>query len=408
LADTIIVLGAPSIAKTGPSPLCVGDTGTYSIPVAVNTNYVWHIYTNRIAYSDTSNNQLKIAFDTTGNFKVTVVAFNSCFTDSATWVIKVIAKPVPKIVANPATSVCKGTPVTLTASGGTKYLWNNGANTAAVTIASVVDDTTCSVKVSNAACSVTDTVKITLAPTPTVKVVPANSLICAGDTVKLTASGALTYIWSPGLGLNVDTGSVVIAKVNSTITYQVKGTNAGGCSDSVKAIVTVDIPATTISSAVSLTTGQSVTLNATGGGTYQWIPPTSLSCTTCPDPVATPTTTTIYTVTITDSNHCTAIDTVTVEVEPLCGKIFVPDVFSPNGDGHNDVLYVRNNCIKAVDFIIYDRWGNKLFETTDPNIGWDGTYNGKPMNTGTYAYYVNVLTYDNKTMTAKGNVALVR
>ncbi|HXB13024.1 MAG TPA: gliding motility-associated C-terminal domain-containing protein, partial [Bacteroidia bacterium] len=55
-----------------------------------------------------------------------------------------------------------------------------------------------------------------------------------------------------------------------------------------------------------------------------------------------------------------------------------------------------------------DRWGNKVFESTDPNVGWDGKYDGKPMNTGTYVYYVNVLTTDNKNFTKKGNVTLVR
>lgn len=406
LNDTIIVLGAPSVVKTGAAQVCARDTNVYSIPFSNNATYSWKIYT-KYAHSDTANNSLKIVFDTTGTFKVSVVAFNPCFTDSATWTIKVINPPAGKITTIPSTNVCPGESVSLTASGGTKYVWNSGAKTASVTL-SPKSDTTCWVKISNAACTITDTTKLTIAATPTVTVIPNSPLICRGDTVTLMAKGAITYSWVPNIDIYPDTGSIVRAAPASSITYMVKGANSSGCTDSVNVNVSVDVVASTITSAVSIIDGQSVDLNVTGGGTYQWTPASALSCSTCPNPIATPTVTTIYTVAVTDSNHCTTFDTVTVEVEPECGKIFVPDAFSPNGDGQNDVLYVRNNCIKTFDFIVFDRWGNKVFESTNPAIGWDGNYNGKPMNTGSYVYYVSVLTIDNKEISAKGNVTLVR
>ena len=121
---------------------------------------------------------------------------------------------------------------------------------------------------------------------------------------------------------------------------------------------------------------------------------------------ASPLVNTTYTVTVTDSNGCVAIAVITIDVE--CGQLFVPDAFSPNGDGQNDILYVRGDCIKTMDFIIYDRWGNQVFESTDPSDGWDGKYRGQHMNTGIYAYYLSATDYDGNTYTKKGNVSLVR
>lgn len=233
--------------------------------------------------------------------------------------------------------------------------------------------------------------------------------LCPGNSVTLSAKGATTYTWLPASGLSSDTVPNPVANPSVTTTYTVIG-NTGGCTDT--AIINV-IVYPTLSSIVccdtTITAGSSTKLNVTpvvSGDTYNWIPSNGLSCITCPNPIASPTITTTYYVTIIDSAGCSKTDTVTIDVE--CGNLFVPDAFSPNGDGKNDYLYVRDACIKTMDFVIYDRWGNKVFETNDINMGWDGTYNGKPMNTGTYVYYVKATMYDGTTAEQKGNVALVR
>ncbi|HXB13810.1 MAG TPA: gliding motility-associated C-terminal domain-containing protein, partial [Bacteroidia bacterium] len=87
---------------------------------------------------------------------------------------------------------------------------------------------------------------------------------------------------------------------------------------------------------------------------------------------------------------------------------FVPNAFSPNNDGQNDVLYVKSPCIKSMDFMIYDRWGNRVFESNNVNNGWDGMYNGQPMNTGTYVYYLDASMLDGSAIKKHGNISLVR
>ncbi|HXB13778.1 MAG TPA: gliding motility-associated C-terminal domain-containing protein [Bacteroidia bacterium] len=103
------------------------------------------------------------------------------------------------------------------------------------------------------------------------------------------------------------------------------------------------------------------------------------------------------------------IDTtpVTKPTEP-CSNLFVPNAFSPNNDGQNDILLVQGNCLKTMDFIIFDRWGNKVFESENIYNGWDGTYNNQPMNTGTYAYYLKATMQDGSNVEKHGNITLVR
>ncbi|MBL7917460.1 MAG: gliding motility-associated C-terminal domain-containing protein, partial [Bacteroidia bacterium] len=116
-----------------------------------------------------------------------------------------------------------------------------------------------------------------------------------------------------------------------------------------------------------------------------------------------------YNVILTVSNEGNCTDQYTI---PICilesTEIFLPDIFSPNNDGANDELFVRGGGIKEITFVLYDRWGNKVFETNDVKQGWDGTYKGKNAEPGIYAYYLNVTMLDDKKITQKGEITLVR
>src|SRR6185312_12765646 len=196
------------------------------------------------------------------------------------------------------------------------------------------------------------------------------------------------------------------ASPSANTTYTVVVSN-GGCytKDSIH-ITVLPLPVVSVCCDSVILKGQNAQLIAGGGSEYKWTPAYGLNCDTCSVLIATPDQTTTYTVNITSDSGCSTIKTVTIEVN--CGNVFVPDAFSPNGDGQNDILYVRGDCIKEIDFRIFDRWGNKVFESASLSNGWDGTYSGKLMNTGTYVYFLVVSTYDGKAYSKKGNVALVR
>jgi len=114
-----------------------------------------------------------------------------------------------------------------------------------------------------------------------------------------------------------------------------------------------------------------------------------------------------YNVTVTDNESC-SIDTSIFISQEGTGCLFIPNVFSPNNDGKNDVLYVRGGNIQSLIFNIYDRWGNKIFETNNQNFGWDGTYNGNPLNAGVFVYYLKAELYNGNNIEDQGNITLLK
>ena len=153
--------------------------------------------------------------------------------------------------------------------------------------------------------------------------------------------------------------------------------------------------------------GSSYQLNATGGISYSWYPSTGLDDATIANPIASPSQTTTYTVTINDASGCTSLRQVTVTVLHD-NDYFVPSAFSPNGDKINDYLFVRGNNFFGVRLTVYDRWGERLFETNNQLIGWDGTFKGEELNPGVYTYVVTINYNDKESVTKSGTITLVR
>jgi gliding motility-associated-like protein len=92
-----------------------------------------------------------------------------------------------------------------------------------------------------------------------------------------------------------------------------------------------------------------------------------------------------------------------------CGDVFVPNIFSPNNDGRNDEIIPFNNCIEYLEFRIYDRWGNLVFESIDKNkASWDGTFQNKPASEGIYYYFLKVKLFDKRVLNQKGSITLIR
>ncbi|MBO4645982.1 MAG: gliding motility-associated C-terminal domain-containing protein [Bacteroidales bacterium] len=163
----------------------------------------------------------------------------------------------------------------------------------------------------------------------------------------------------------------------------------------------------------TLFAGEHTTLHATDlgqGFSYQWQPPAGVESPHSPTTSITAITTTDYVITVTDEAGCTRTDTVPLIVnDVICEEpyIFVPNAFTPNGDGLNDVLYVRGEVISELKFEIFDRWGEKVFTTTDMTAGWDGKFRGELCEPGVYYYYLQVTCIGQKTFFKKGNVTLL-
>jgi gliding motility-associated-like protein len=202
----------------------------------------------------------------------------------------------------------------------------------------------------------------------------------------------------------------------NTICYSSPGTynvtltiSDGTYSDTITKTITVyPFASADAGSDVTVEAGSSVSLDADGGGTYLWSPPTGLSCTACEDPTVSPFVNSTYMVTVTDSNGCTDTDMMNIFIEMKCGKVFVPTAFSPNGDSENDILFVMGDCILTMEFNVFDRWGEKVFSTTDRTIGWDGKYRGKELDTNVFVYYLKASLQDGTEVSQNGNISLIK
>lgn len=157
--------------------------------------------------------------------------------------------------------------------------------------------------------------------------------------------------------------------------------------------------------------GESITLNGTVSeesleDALVWSPSTGLSCTNCVSPVAGPLNTTLYTLSV-DAGGCTYTDDVQVIVfsEPL---VNIPNAFTPNGDGLNDIFFITGWEVDDVRIYVFDRWGENVFETGNINDGWDGRVRGKEPQPGVYVYLVQVTYLTGIKETFKGSLTLLR
>ncbi len=177
-------------------------------------------------------------------------------------------------------------------------------------------------------------------------------------------------------------------------------------------MVTINPADTTISRLTSVRLNPQIS----GGqpGTFRWEPLQYLSCSDCASPVATPATSMEYQVTVQNKYACTTSGTTSIKTFSG-GSVNIPNGFTPNNDGRNDVFYVLGSQdVKMLkDLSVFNRWGQRVFQVTnaeanDPKFGWNGLLNGKPADTGTYVYFITIAFADGTTQLFKGTVVLIR
>ena len=244
--------------------------------------------------------------------------------------------------------------------------------------------------------------------------------ICLYDSVQLFASPGTSHRWFPAAGLNDTIIADPIAKPDTTTIYGVIISSTGCEADTAYVTVTVNpLPIVYAYSDTTITIDDSVILNASGGINYQWSPGLGLNDTAIANPTASPALTTTYYVIVTDSNGCMNVDSITLTIlEKIIGKyLFIPSAFSPNGDGENDMFRLIGSGIKSIYLAVYNRWGEKVFESRSRQTalsgqtateGWDGTYKGKKLNPAVFAWYAEVEFLDDSKIYRKGNVTLIK
>jgi gliding motility-associated-like protein len=249
---------------------------------------------------------------------------------------------------------------------------------------------------------------IAAAPQASILTVASGCDNASGSATVVVVGGTpqFSYSWS---GSNVDSSTVGGLSPGE---ISVSVTDAAGCvvtaTDTIDSTEGPDITVTP--EEASIIAGDSLQLNANGAVTYFWSPVSGLSCTNCPNPWASPTQTTLYTVTGLDSSGCIDTAQVKVIVDIRCNELFIPSIFSPNAKGPeaNETLCLFSNCVDQMKFVIHNRWGQKVFETEDIGRCWDGTFNGQEVQSGVYAYNLYLRQLDGKVINKTGTISLVK
>ena len=387
LRDSVTVFIHDEIYGTGPDAMiCDGDTA--QISAFGGLSYVW---TPALTLTNPSISN-PLAFPATHTmYNVSITSPNGCvYSDSV--LVSIDTNRVNHTVSND-TVVCGSLGTLLSATGGTSYSWSPAfllsSPDSASTMASPVRNTTFYVDISNNCFTVRDSIQVIVAGHNSI-IIPDDT-ICEGDITTIFASGASSYSWEsdPSIISGSNSAALTVQPKKPT-TYKLNIVDIYGCPDSTK--VHIDLHKKTIINAgkdVIIPLGESTNLLATGDpGPITWTPSSTLNCNTCRLTQAFPEVTTMYVVELTDENGCSAKDSVLVEIG---GILRVPNTFTPNGDGFNDKFFAVGVNIINFRMQIFNRWGQLIFETTDIENGWDGTYLGVSCKEDTYVWKV---TYD--------------
>ncbi|MBC7946407.1 MAG: gliding motility-associated C-terminal domain-containing protein [Chitinophagaceae bacterium] len=357
-----------------------------------------------------------------GTYNVSVKDANGC-TFTITGNVVGLTNNLTLTPAVDPAAICEGTTTSLRLNtNATQFLWAADPSLSSTTVSSPdakpTVTTLYSVVVTLGRCSAQDDILVSVMPAP----IPDAGLgdtICFGQTYYLNAVGdpTYTYNWSPSTYLDVANGFNPLVTPDKSITYTLSVTDANGCTslvtDQVTVTVTPPIQVTTWPVDTVVFAGATVPLLATSAGTsYLWSPATGLDNPNIPNPVATAPSVdgqiVTYQVITTTSAGCQgeAYVTITVYKGP---DIYVANAFTPNGDGRNETFVPFPVGIKQLNYFrVYNRWGNLMFSTTTLNNGWDGRFGGMEQPTGIYVWMAEGITMDNKKITKKGTVMLVR
>lgn len=348
-------------------------------------------------------------------------AANGCMGPVQT--VQITVHPTPAVVANNDMKVCLGRSAQLSASGAAQYSWtpvdmlscsncSNPVSTPVDTIRYVVKGT------SAAGCIAYDTVNLNVIRPFTMLVDPGDTL-CQGESFRLKAMQANSYIWSPAAGLNNTTIPEPTATPSVTTTYQVIGFDGQQCFTDTGYVTIIVGPKPTVDIGPDITTqtGSPVTLHPVFSNgpivNWLWTPATDLSCTDCPTPVANVKNNTTYTVTVQNIYGCTATDRISINVFCQSAQVFIPNAFTPDNDGLNDILMVRGSGFTIKSFRIFSRWGELVFEKknfnpNDPRFAWDGKVRGVPATPDVFVYTAEVVCDNGIVYTYKGNTTVLK
>jgi gliding motility-associated-like protein len=259
-------------------------------------------------------------------------------------------------------------------------------------------------------CSFVDSAKITVYPGHFAVISPETKDFCPHDNFMPVLTGAASYHWYPSMYLSDFLSSQPVITPITSQTYSIVATSIYGCKDTLNFSAIV-YPGGLINigpDSVTLYPGQTFQLNPlTNCSNFEWFPPSGLSDWQIVNPVASPQISTKYILTGQTANGCKTVDSIDVIVDPQ-SLLALPNAFTPGSGPNNEFKILKLGIASLNYFRIFNRWGNLVFETTDIDKGWDGTFNGTPQAMGVFVYEVEAVTSTGILFQKHGNTTLIR
>ena len=353
------------------------------------------------------------------NYTVTAKDVNGC---TATFPVTVGQTNTLIVNAGNNTIICEGTNTTLAAtSNGTSFSWLpvTGLNNPLILNpdASPVVTTIYTLTATAGNCTGTSSVTIFVNPAP-VPNAGRDTGICFGKDIQLTGTGGISYLWTPSTYLSNATvyNPIVVSPNAGILTYSLSVVGANGCNSlqDDKVVITVSPPPNLfVGNDTTIAINQplqlyGVDINNTGFNNYAWSPTFGLNNPFIVNPVAILNRDIIYTLRAQNANGCIGIDDIKVTVFEG-PEIYVPNAFTPNDDGKNDILKAIPIGLKEFRFLtVFNTYGQQVFTTVNPGIGWDGTFKGAKQGIGTYVWIAEGINYKGTILQRKGTVILIR
>lgn len=414
----------PDFEIAGNATICSEEEVTLSVSTNQWEVIEWYREESTTLFSDVQS--IVVQPNANAEYFARLVDDNAC-TSIRSFVVTVNNRPIPR--AGDDTLLCFGEHTTIGGdyenSSSLTFAWSPSTGLSDVAIANPIAEplvtTTYVVTVTNEnGCSETDEVYLEVNPRIVVDA-GNNAGVCIGSSLTLggqpTASGSqfpYSYQWSSDSGvIEGNDSNPVISPTESGLYYVF--VTSGRCEvvyDSIQVTV-LPLPQIEVGGDQSIGAGAAVTLSASGGVAYHWTPAESLSDNTAQFPQASPQVTTVYTVRVIDENGCESTGEVKVIVQ---NSLFIPKLFTPNGDGANDTFILYGSGIASLKFSIHDQNGNSVYYTENIEeaftLGWDGTSNGKQMTNDIYFWTIDGKFFTGETIrfdgSNKGIIKLMR
>ena len=402
-STVLIVVGTLDISISEDSEICPGES--IELSATGGTSYSW---SPESGLSDPNISNPVASPSSSTTYNVEIITEEGCAVTEEVEIT--VLPPAPNLTGDDSKASCNGIPVTLFVEGADQYQWSPSAGLSSTTIATPeanpAENTVYTVVGSNACGE--DSFQVTVLVSSIDVTIQADSVVCANEPFFLSANGANNYVWQPSESVFSIYSAETQAEINQSSVITVTGMDSLGCTGTESVLIrTYPRLSFRLGNDRVIDFGEEITLETFSAFPITWEDNPYISCTSCNNPSVFPPETTTYIGEITTDFGCPERDSLTVFVR---GELYVPNAFTPDGDGLNDIFKAEGLDIVKFNMKIFNRWGELIFESDDINNGWNGSsgndsYYSPP---GIYQYIIVAQEHKGEVFEYKGHVYLLR